>query len=182
MLALCHFSSCVRYQSWRGRLLPRQDVFLIFAIALVLYHPGFLTLLQLAGIMRHLVAGTTVSLPLVAPVLSGPVVVRVVGLVVVTLPVAAESPFSAALEAQVSVRRILRGAVSAQTVAVVISVGPFATMAISFTVTLMTPVQDVHDFVSKLASIWSGFSAAEDESVWSVPIVLYSRLPAGYPK
>lgn len=126
----------------------------------------FLTLLlQLAGIMRHLVAGTTVSLPLVAPVLSGPVVVRVEGLVVVTFPVAAESPFSAALEAQVSVRRILRGAVSAHRVAVVISVGPFATMAISFTVTLMTAVQDVHDFVSKLASIWSGFSAAEDESV-----------------
>lgn len=140
--------------------------FLVFAVALVLHHPGFLTLLlQLAGIMMPPVAGTTVSLPLVAPVLFGPVVVRVVGPVVVTLPVAAESPFSAALEAQVSVRRILRGAVSEQTVAVVISVRPFATMAITFTVTLMTPVQDVHNFVSKLASIWSGFSAAEDESV-----------------
>lgn len=115
--------------------------------------------------MRPLVAGTTVSLPLMASVPSGPVVVRVVGPVVVALPVAAESPFSATLEAQVSVRRILRGAVSAQTVAAVISVGPFATTAISFTVTLLTPVQDVHDFVSKLVSIWSGFSAAEDESV-----------------
>lgn len=115
--------------------------------------------------MRPLVAGTTVSLPLMASVPSGPVEVRVVGPVVVTLPVAADSLFSAALEAQVSVQRMLGGAVPAQTVAVVISVGPFATVAISFTVALMTPVQDVHDFVSKLASIWSGFSAAEDESV-----------------
>lgn len=105
---------------------------------------------------------------LAAQFISEPVLL-VVSVVVAPAEVA-QGLFSAALEAEESVRAVVRGAVPVRTGA-----HPLEAAAVCLAVG-----EEVHRFVaSRMISFHGGFGAAQDESVWPVPSVGGFRFTAG---
>lgn len=106
---------------------------------------------------------------LAAQFISEPVVL-VVSVVVAPAEVA-QGLFSAALEAEESVRAVVRGAVPVRTG----GARPLEAAAVCLAVG-----EEVHRFVaSRMISFHGGFGAAQDESVWPVPSVGGFHFTAG---